>query len=107
MVFALGTCLGAFYPTWAGVLVLAALAGIGFGVYEATDMAMVTQVLPSDTDRAKDLSLINMATTLGITLGPIAGAPVLELGGYATLYVTSGLIALLGAVFVVPIRGIR
>lgn len=106
-VFALGTGLGAFYPTWTGVLVLGVLTGIGFGVYEATDMALVTEVLPSDADRAKDLSLINMATTLGITFGPIAGAVTLEAGGYPTLYLASGLVVLLGAVFVRPIRGVR
>lgn len=107
VVFAIGTGLGALYPSWTGVLVLAAVTGLGFGVYEAVDMALVTQVLPSQEDLAKDLGLINMATTLGVTIGPLVATPMLNAGGYPAVYLMSGFIVLLGAMFVRPIRGVR
>jgi MFS family permease len=55
---------------FAGAIVL----GIGFGIYSAVDFAMITQVLPGATDRAKDLGVINIANTLPQVLAPGAAA---------------------------------
>lgn len=107
ILFSAGTLLGAVFPTWEGLLVLAVLTGLGFGAYEAVDMALVTQVLPTADARAKDLSLINVATTSGVMLGPVLAAPIVTSFGYGALFIAAALVAMLAAAFVAPIRGVR
>lgn len=41
-----------------------AVSGVGFGVYVAVDLALVTQVLPSAADTAKDMGVFNIANAL-------------------------------------------
>ncbi|UMG91458.1 MFS transporter [Nocardioides sp. TF02-7] len=64
LVMAVALVLLAAWPTlpvaWVGAVVL----GIGFGAYTAVDFALITQVLPSADDRAKDLGVINIANAL-------------------------------------------
>ena len=50
----------AFVTTWTGAIIGAVVLAIGFGVYTAVDFALITEVLPADEDRAKDLSLIHI-----------------------------------------------
>src|SRR5262249_31620736 len=42
-----------FVETWPASMVAAVLYGIGFGAYLAVDQALITQVLPAASDRAK------------------------------------------------------
>nr|WP_283251874.1 MFS transporter [Aeromicrobium duanguangcaii] len=98
----------AFWQTWPGVLVAAVVLGIGFGAFLAVDLAIITEVLPDEDGFAKDLGVINIANALPQVIAPVLAAPiVLWLGGYTTLYVTAGVIGLVGAVAVVRIRGVR
>src|ERR1700726_2616918 len=50
-----------FVETWNAAIGAAVLFGIGFGAYLAVDQALITQVLPTARDRAKDLGVINIA----------------------------------------------
>lgn len=92
-------------PTaFAGAVVL----GIGFGTYSAVDFAMITQVLPGATDRAKDLGVINIANTLPQVLAPGVAAGVLALGfGYTGLYTVAAAGSILGSALVVRIKSIN
>jgi hypothetical protein len=64
-------------------------------------------VLPDPEAYGKDLGVLNLAATLPNTIAPaVAGAIVLALG-YAPLFPIVGLIALAGALAVLPIRGVR
>ena len=47
-----------------GFLVGMAISGLGFGIYMAVDLALVTDVLPNADDVAKDLGVFNMANAL-------------------------------------------
>ena len=97
----------AFAPTWPGALVGAAVLGVGFGSYLAVDFALITEVLPAALDRGKDLGLINIANSLPQVLAPLIAYPFVALwGGYVSLYVAAAVIGLLGAVFVVKIKGV-
>ncbi len=97
----------AFAPTWTGALVGAAVLGIGYGAYLAVDFALLTQVLPSAASRGKDLGVINVANSLPQVIAPVIAYPLVAyLGGYVTLYVAAAVIGLLGAVFVVKIKGV-
>jgi MFS family permease len=107
VVIAIAALLLAIWPTWPSSMVAAVLLGAGYGVYLAVDTALITQVLPAATDRAKDLGVINIATAAPQVLGPALAAPmVTHLGGYATLYVFTAVVTLLGAVMVVQIRSV-
>ena len=97
----------AFDPTWSGALVGASVLGIGFGAYLAVDFALITQVLPTALSRGKDLGVINIANSLPQVLAPLIAYPFVALwGGYVSLYVAAAVIGLLGAVFVVKIKGV-
>ena len=97
----------AFVTTWAGAFAGAVILGVGFGTYTAVDFAMITEVLPSADDRAKDLGVINIANALPQVLAPVVAAAVLGLGlGYSTLYVLAAMVSVLGSVLVVNIKSL-
>jgi len=97
----------AFVTTWTAALVGAAILGIGFGIYTVVDFAMITEVLPSADDRAKDLGVINIANALPQVLAPVVAAGVLSLDlGYSTLYLLAAGFSVLGSVLVVNIRSL-
>lgn len=97
----------AFFPVWPGALAGAAVLGIGFGAYLAVDFALLTQVLPKAADRGKDMGVINVANSLPQVFAPLIAFLSLQfLGGYVTLFTTAAVIGLLGAVFVVKIKGV-
>ena len=88
--------------------VAAFLLGIGWGWYLAVDQALITQVLPTAKDRARDLGVINIANSAPQVIAPvIAFVCVKHFGGYPTLYVITGVITLLGAVAIWPIKSVR
>lgn len=97
----------AFVTTWAGAFAGAVILGVGFGIYTAVDFAMITEVLPSAEDRAKDLGVINIANALPQVLAPVVAAGVLGLDlGYSTLYVVAAAVSVLGSVLVVNIKSL-
>jgi MFS family permease len=107
VIIAVASLILAFAPTWAGALIGATVLGIGFGAYLAVDFALITQVLPNALDRGKDLGVINIANSLPQVLAPLIAFPFVTLwGGYVSLYVAAAVIGLLGAVFVVKIKGV-
>ncbi|RZU54138.1 putative MFS family arabinose efflux permease [Krasilnikovia cinnamomea] len=107
-VMAAATALLAFWPTWAGALVAAAVLGLGFGVYLSVDQALITEVLPSARDRARDLGIINIANSAPQVLGPVVAVLLVEhLGGYPALYLAAAAVTALGSVLVTRIRSVR
>ena len=76
VVMAVAAVLLAVAPTWPVALVAAVLLGAGYGVYLSVDAALITQVLPRATDRAKDLGVINIANSAPQVLGPALAAPI-------------------------------
>ncbi|WP_427005672.1 MFS transporter [Pseudarthrobacter sp. H2] len=107
LIIAAASLILAFAPTWAGALIGASVLGVGFGCYLAVDFALITQVLPTALHRGKDLGIINIANSLPQVLAPLIAFPFVVLwGGYVSLYVAAAVIGLLGAVFVVKIKGV-
>lgn len=95
-------------PSWTVILVTMGVLGMGFGIYTSVDAALVTQVLPSANDRAKDMGIINIANTLPQSLAPAAAAFIISAShSYLTLYVTGAVIALIGIFSVLPIKSVR
>jgi MFS family permease len=107
LVMAVAAVILAAAPTWSAAMVAAAILGGGYGIYVAVDSALVTQVLPTATDRAKDLGVINIAASAPQVLAPAIAAPiVLHLGGYPTLYGFTALVTIIGSVLVTRIRAV-
>jgi MFS family permease len=106
--------------TWTAAVVAAAVLGTGYGIYQAVDFALITQVLPDAEDRAKDLGVINIAAALPQVFAPAiaafvivvvrsAGGSVTTRGeswslGYGLVYLTSVVACVLGALLVTRIR---
>jgi MFS family permease len=98
----------AVWPTWTGVVVAAVLLGLGFGTSSAVDLALLTQVLPNAADRARDLGVLNIASSLPQVVAPVvAGALVTGAGGYPLLYTVAAVVGVIGAVLVYRIRSVR
>lgn len=96
-------------PTVTGMLIFSFVSGLGFGAYQSVDTALMSEVLPSQNDFAKDLGVLNIAATLPQTLAPgLAGLIVVIAGGaYTPLFPIGIVIALLGAFAVLPIKSVR
>ena len=95
-----------FVETWDAALVAAVLFGLGFGAYLAVDQALITQVLPAATDRAKDLGIINIAIVGPSAIGAAIAGPLVTIGGYPTLYAATAVVGVLGAVLVWRIKSV-
>ncbi|MFE4468041.1 MFS transporter [Leifsonia sp. NPDC056824] len=107
-VLALSMVFPLIFPSLVGMMLFAFVAGLGFGAFQAVDTALMSEVLPSKNDFAKDLGVLNIAATLPQTLAPgIASIVILSLGGYAALFPIGIVIALLGAFAVLPIKSVR
>ncbi|WP_328988568.1 MFS transporter [Kribbella sp. NBC_01245] len=107
VVMAFAALVLAVWPTWPGALTGAVILGAGFGVYLSVDFALLTEVLPSARDRAKDLGVVNIANSLPQVIAPAIAAPVVAtLGGYPVLYGLAAAVTLLGAVLVGKIKSV-
>ncbi|MFI6811594.1 MFS transporter [Nonomuraea sp. NPDC050328] len=95
-------------PTFEGMIIYNVVHGIAFGIYGAVDMALVTKVLPNAHEVGKDLGVINIANAGPQILAPaIAAFVVLNLGGYASLFIVGIVISLIASFGVMKIKGVR
>jgi MFS family permease len=92
-----------------GFLVGMAVAGLGFGVYMAVDLALVADVLPDNDSLAKDLGVFNIAGALPFSIAPAIAPAILAIGSgsYGVLYAVAGVCAIIGAVAIVPVKRVR
>ncbi|WP_432190983.1 MFS transporter [Streptomyces sp. bgisy027] len=107
VLMAAATALLAAWQTWPSAIVVAALLGVGLGVFMSVDFALMTDVLPKARDRGKDLGVINVANALPQVAAPALAAPIVTyLGGYRMLYAVAAVIGVAGAVLVGRIKGV-
>lgn len=95
------------YPTF---LCGIALTGVGHGVYEGVNLALVTEVLPDRARHAaKDLGLLNITNTLPQVIAPLAAPAILALSGgdYMLLFLVAGAVPLVGTALLSPVRSVR
>lgn len=92
-----------------GFLVGMAVSGLGFGVYAAVDLALIADVLPRRSDNAKDLGVFNIAGALPFSLAPACAPAILAIdgGSYGVLYGFAGFCAILGALAILRVKGVR
>ncbi|HJT58297.1 MAG TPA: MFS transporter [Ktedonobacteraceae bacterium] len=107
-IMAIAMLLLAFFQVWIAVIAAAAVLGFGLGAYLAVDVAIVTLVLPSAKDRAKDMGIVNIANTLPHSLAPVIAGLILALThSYSFLYLAATVFVLLGIFTVMPIKAVR
>jgi MFS family permease len=106
----LGLWLIAIAPTYTTFLFGIALTGMGHGVYEGVNLALVTEVLPDRARHAaKDLGLLNITNTLPQVVAPLAAPAILAMSGgdYMLLFLVAGAIPLMGTALLSPVRSVR
>lgn len=95
------------WPDLTAWMVFTFVSGLGFGMFQAVDTALMSEVLPSAKSFAKDLGVVNIAATLPQTLAPgVAGAIVLAFG-YTALFPVGIALSVLGAFAVWPIKAVK
>lgn len=109
IIFGIGTWMLSLADSTTGFYWAELVIGIGFGTYIAVDLALVIDVLPNPDDTAKDLGVFNIAMAGPQTLAPAVSAALLTLGGgsYDLLLAVAAVIALLGALTILPVKKVR
>jgi MFS family permease len=106
----LGLWIIASSHSYTSLLLGVGLVGMGHGVYEGVDLALVTDVLPDRARHAaKDLGLLNIANTLPQVIAPLAAPAILAIsrGDYMLLFAVAGAVAVFGSVFLLPLKHVR
>jgi MFS family permease len=95
--------------TVGGYLLGMGIGGLGFGMYMAVDLALVVDVLTDPLSAAKDLGVLNIAGALPFALAPAVAPALLSVGdgSFQLLYIVAGTCAVMGALSIVPVRGVR
>jgi MFS family permease len=112
LLFAVGTVLLAHVDSVSGFYVVEAVLGVAYGIYVGVDLALVVDVLPNPDDAGKDLGVFNMANALPQSAAPGLGAALLAFNSannqnYDLLLYSAGVAAVIGALVVLPIKGVR
>lgn len=105
----LGLWLIAASSSYTMLLFGVALTGMGHGVYEGVDLALVTDVLPDrDQHAAKDLGLLNIANTLPQVIAPLCAPAILAIsrGDYTLLFAVAGAVSMLGTAVLIRLRNV-
>ncbi|MFG1851663.1 MFS transporter [Actinomadura geliboluensis] len=93
-------------PAWPSAMAGAVLLGAGYGAFLSVDQALVTDVLPDQRSRARDLGVVNAAQNVPLAFG-VAWFVLTFVGGYRVLYAVSAVLMLLGSASVYRIRSVR
>ena len=94
-------------PSFTAMIVFSVVNGLAFGCYMAVDTALVTLVLPKAEDAARDMGVLNVANAGPQIVAPFVASAVVSLAGYTTLFLVGGLLSVVGALAVRPIRSVR
>ncbi|AKP64250.1 multidrug-efflux transporter [Levilactobacillus koreensis JCM 16448] len=89
------------------MMLFAGFAGLGYAVYGAVDQALNIDVLPNKEEAGKDLGILNIATTLGQTVGPIVTSVVVVMGGYKLVFPIAIAFVLIACIFIQMIRSTK
>lgn len=93
-----------------GVLMYAGIMGLGFGVYQSVDYALMTDVLPNGGQSAgKDLGILTIAQNAPQAFSPGIAAALLAMTSqnYASIFIFGIISVALSTLFILPIKSVR
>ena len=77
--------------SWDPVIACAFALGAGYGAYQSVSSALSLTVLPDQASAARDLGIINIASSIPQVIGPSVAALVITVGlGYRGLFAFAG-----------------
>ena len=104
----LAALLLAVAPGLGTAMTAAGLLGLGYGCFLSVDQALATQVLPDPASRGKDLGIMNIATAVPQSIGPLLGAlAVAATGSFTPVFVLCAAVTFAGALAVSRVRSVR
>ncbi len=111
LIYGVGLLIVALTTSFNIFVVAIAIVGIGQGAYLAVDLALGSEVLPDNgREAAKDMGVFFIANALPPTLAPAIALVFLGIGGgnnYTALFIAATVYALLGALAIQPVKGVR
>jgi MFS family permease len=112
LLFGVGLVVLAHSETVGMFYVAEIIMGFAYGIYSAIDTALVVDVLPNADRPGKDLGVINIANSLPQSLAPAAALFFLKFGSpgaqnYTLMLWAAGVICVVGALVVLPIKRVR
>ena len=107
LLLAIGYLLPWIMKTSFSMILFAGFAGLGYAVYGAVDQALNVDVLPNKEEAGKDLGILNIATTLGQTAGPIVTSALVGMAGYNLVFPVAIAFAVLACIFIQMIRSVK
>lgn len=98
----------ALSPSVPAVLAAAAVSGLGWGLFIAVDMAIITGSLATSGTAGTLLGVANVASSLPQVVAPVIAVPlVTSAAGYPALYGVGAGIAVAAALCTLPLRSVR
>lgn len=117
--FAVGALMPLLFRSPAGMYLFAAIAGLGYGVYNAIDQALNVAVLPNPKEAGKDLGILNLANTLSTVIGSLLTSAVVLIvknamhttqspaQAYAAVFAVAIVIVLIAAFLITRIKNVK
>ncbi|MHC9043230.1 MFS transporter [Microbacterium saperdae] len=88
LIFVPAALLLIFSATYPAYLVASGIIGAAFGTYLAVDQVLITRVIPSTANAARDLGVLNVANSAPQVIAPvIAGGIIAATGNYQILFI--------------------
>jgi MFS family permease len=94
-------------PSEVALYLFMALGGAAFGSYIAVDQALMIDALPPTGSNARDLGILNAATTLPGVIAPAFAGVIVSVAGYSALFIGVAIVAVLGAFAMLGVRRLR
>lgn len=117
--FAAGIVMPLAMPSRVGMLLFAAIAGLGYGVYSAIDQALNVSVLPNPDEAGKDLGILNLANTLSTVIGSVFTSTIISISkgmhhvtatppsAYRVVFIVAIVIVLVAAYLIMRIKKVK
>ncbi|MEH7118068.1 MFS transporter [Neobacillus vireti] len=103
IVVGLALVLMGFASNFTTVFVATLIIQFGFGIYTSVDGALTVRILPKKEDYAKDMGIMNIASSLPQSIVPFIAPLLLGLGGWKFYFFFLAVFGLLSALAVIPI----
>jgi MFS family permease len=108
LLFGVAVLIPLLSPTGTSMIIFSAVSGLGLGAFLSVDTALMTEVLPSEESRGKDLGILNTANTVPAIIAPLITAGIVGIGlGYVPVFIISLVVILVGAFSIFMIKSVR